>query len=245
MRDFILYRFLYKIFYRFYFIKSIEHCSSSSSYRSLTTRTQKEVEGYRSKNVSRLTWNPRWTNMLRAHGVPKASRVHATGISGNCNDARMHSAISPMISACAWVRNATCCRPLSSGTSCARLETSGTIPSGYNGPLVPRIVRRLHYTRPPSYTRAYEVHEQGTVYWTCWKVYIYIYLFMCVYTYMERERYPRKCEWIRWCCSAISLCGCDSATSSGYYYTEVGYSVVVASRCYYTSVILAISGALM
>lgn len=28
----------------------------------------------------------------------------------------------------------------------AQLETSGTIPSGYNGPLVPRIVRRQHYT---------------------------------------------------------------------------------------------------
>lgn len=156
----------------------------------------------------------------------------------------------PTISECAWVRNAACCRPLSSGTSCARLETSGTIPSGYNGPLVPRIVRRLHYTRRrPSklHASAPSTRTRDCILDMLKGIYIYIFVYACVYvyTYMEREMYPRKCEWIRWCCSAISLCGRDSATSSGYYYTEVGHSVVVASRCYYTSVILAISGALM
>lgn len=35
------------------------------------------------------------------------------------------------------------------------------------------------------------------------------------------------------------------ATQPGYYYTEVRHGVVVASRCYYTRVILAISGGLV
>lgn len=98
----------------------------------------------------------------------------------------------PTISACAWVRNAACCRPLSSGTSCARLETSGTIPSGYNGPLVPRIVRRLHYTRRrPSKlhasarstrTRDCILDMLKGIY-----IYIYIYLFMRVYICGARD----------------------------------------------------------
>lgn len=98
----------------------------------------------------------------------------------------------PTISACAWVRNAACCRPLSSGTSCARLETSGTIPSGYNRPLVPRIVRRLHYTRRrPSKlhasarstrTRDCILDMLKGIY-----IYIYIYLFMRVYICGARD----------------------------------------------------------
>lgn len=69
---------------------------------------------------------------------------------------------------CVWVRNAACCRPLSSRGHRAPLETSGTIPSGYNGPLVPRIVpgATLYARRPvdpPSYTRTHRLPRTGDV----------------------------------------------------------------------------------
>ena len=53
---------------------------------------------------------------------------------------RTHAFVCVCVCVCVWVRNAACCRPLSSRGHRAPLETSGTIPSGYNGPLVPRIV---------------------------------------------------------------------------------------------------------
>lgn len=97
----------------------------------------------------------------------------------------------PTISECAWVRNAACCRPLSSGTSCARLETSGTIPSGYNGPLVPRIVRRLHYTRRrPSklHASAPSTRTRDCILDMLKGIYIYIYICLCVYIHIWSER---------------------------------------------------------